>query len=253
MKKNVLILISTALVCSCTVKSPLPMGGMIDSCNIGVVPECVYQVADHPDDARYSCMLNDSINSLSVWELTRCAEDVSSEGYGLLVVKEGVASTFAKIRHGRNPRAFYDAEKGELWIIGSEMEGTGVNVERPYLLRFSPNGDAFLAASIAPYEVQEALVDKLGYSIDGNKVSIYHGNNRLCTVENTIMDYGAIHGVWVGEQLEYDISEDGLTVYVTPGVEYEDCDVPFYDDMPTFSSRVSLTEDGFTLSKIVKR
>jgi hypothetical protein len=129
------------------------------------------------------------------------------------------------------------------------MEGTGVNVERPYLLRFDDNGYASIANSIDPYEMQQALCKVLTYSINGEEITFYAEGKPLTTVTNTVKDMGGFmdDAIYVGEQISYGI-EGPITVHVTPGVNFVVGKVLHYDDMPTFSATVTLEENGPKLS-----
>ena len=207
----------------------------------------------HVLDDNFENILNDSVTKVSVWSLLRGVEDQSSEGFGIVVVNQGYATAFPAIRHGNNPHTQYDTVTGNLWLTGGVMEGTGVLVERPYLIRFHEKGNAYIAATIDPYEMQEALCKELSYSVDGEKITLYHGDQELTTVTNTIMDMGGFDddAVWIGEQLTYDFSGNGLYVQAVPGVKYVTGKVLHYEDMLTISARVTLSDGGgFTLSEL---
>ena len=148
------------------------------------------------------------------------------------------------------PRARYDATTGDLWIVGSDIEGTGINVERPYLLRFDADGHAEIAGEIDPYEIQQALCKALTYSIDGQEITFYAEGKELAKATNTMKDMGGFmdDAIYIGEQIAYGI-EGPLTVHVTPGVNFVVGKVLHYDDMPTISATVIRTDDGnFKLS-----
>ena len=57
--------------------------------------------------------------------------------------------------------------------------------------------------------------------------------------------------MWIGEQLTYDVSGENIYVHVVPGVNFVTGKVLHYDDMPTISALVTLTDGGgFTLSDV---
>ena len=129
------------------------------------------------------------------------------------------------------------------------MEGTGVNVERPYLLRFDDDGYAHIVNSIDPYEMQEALRKVLTYSIDGQEITFFADGQEIAKATNTMEDMGGFmdDAIYIGEQIAYSI-EGPLTVHVTPGVNFVVGKVLHYDDMPTISATVTMTDSGLTLS-----
>ena len=50
--------------------------------------------------------------------------------------------------------------------------------------------------------------------------------------------------VWIGEQIQYDLSVDVPCLLVTPGVNFTTGLVLTYDDMPTLKATVTIGEDG---------
>ena len=204
-------------------------------------------------DDRYEQILGEREWNLAVWSLMRCSEEVSSEGLGVMVVKDGKATAFPDIRHGNQPSARYDAAKQLLWLACGDMEGTGIYVERLYQLRFAEDGTACVSQSIDPYDVQQALHQRLGYSIDGQDISFYDGDHMLCCVTDTVSDMGGFDEdpIWIGEQLRYDVSGDEIRVLCTPGLKYVTGLVLNYDSMPTFAATLTFSPDGsFSLGNV---
>ena len=213
-------------------------------------PQAVRDLMKHINiDDRYETLMEDKKNEVSVWSLVKCSDEVSSEGYGIVIGKGNVKTSLPHMRHGRMPRAHYDAATGDLWILGSQVEGTGVNVERPYLVNFNDIGYASITNSIEPYEIQEAMCKVLTYSIDGQDITFYADGKPLTTVTNHIEDMGDFmdDAIYIGEQISYGI-EGPITVHVTPGVNFVTGKVLHYDDMPTISATVTMTESGPSLS-----
>ena len=235
-------------------KAQRPVNGTLEEAvKIGDYPVAVGDVMKQVNiDDRYETVMEDKTTGVSVYSLLKCSDEVSNEGYGMVVVKDNVKTALPQLRHGKMPRARYDAATGDLWILGGDMEGTGVNVERPYLLRFSDDGYASIVTSIDPYEMQQALCKVLTYSIDGQNITFYNEGKELITVTNHIEDMGEFmdDAIYIGEQIAYGI-EGPLTVQVTPGVNFVTGKVLLYDDMPTIIATVTLNDDGsFTLSDI---
>ena len=225
-------------------------GTMEEAVAPGDAPQAVYDLMKQVNlDDRYETVMDDKTTGVAVYSLLNCGDTVSSEGYGIVVGKGDVKTALPQLRHGRMPRARYDASTGDLWILGSDMEGTGVNVERPYLLRFDDDSYAHIVNSIDPYEMQEALCKALTYSINGQEITFYAEEKELAKATNTMGDMGGFmdDAIYIGEQIAYSI-EGPLTVHVTPGVNFVVGKVLHYDDMPTISATVTMTDSGLTLS-----
>ena len=50
--------------------------------------------------------------------------------------------------------------------------------------------------------------------------------------------------LWIGEQIEYDLSGDTPRLLITPGVKFTTGLVLTYDDMPTLSAPISIDGEG---------
>ena len=221
-------------------------GTMEEASQIGEAPQAVVDLMKQVTiDDRYETVMEDKAGGVAVYSLLKCSDSISSEGYGMVVAKGDVKTALPQLRHGRMPRARYDAATGDLWILGSDMEGTGVNVERPYLLRWDDDGYASIVTSINPYEMQQALCKALTYSIDGREITFYAEGKELAKATNTMEDMGGFmeDAIYIGEQIAYGI-EGPLTVQVTPGVNFVVGKVLHYDDMPTIGATVTLNDDG---------
>ena len=253
----VLLTVSAAVAVSCKGKKveTKPVKGVLEEpVKEGAASEMVNATLDrHVLDSNFENLLLDTVNKVAVWSLVRCDSATSSEGFGMVVAKGGMATILANLRHGNTPTARYDAVNDCLWLTGVSMEGTGVHVERLYLIKFPENGPATIAATIDPYEMQQALCDQLKYSVKGEKITLYCGDQEPVTVINTVKDMGDFYddALWFGEQLSYDISGENVYVRATPGVSFVTGKVLHYDDMPTISAKVTLNADGsFTLSDV---
>jgi hypothetical protein len=223
-------------------------GTMEEAVALGEAPQAVVDLMKHVNiDDRYEMLMEENLTGVSVkvWSLLKCSDEVSSEGYGIVVGKGDVKTALPEIRHGRMPRARYDTSTTELWIVGSDMEGTGVDVERLYELLFDGDGYASIMASIDPYEMQQALCKALTYSINGQEITFYAEGKELAKATNTMEDMGGFmeDAIYIGEQIAYGI-EGPLTVQVTPGVNFVVGKVLHYDDMPTIGATVTLNDDG---------
>lgn len=222
----------------------------------GAAPETVNATLDrHVLDSNFENILNDTANKVAVWSLVRCDSVTSSEGFGIVVAKGGMATILSNFRHGNAPQAKYDAANDCLWLTGVSMEGTGVHVERLCQVKFREDGPAYIAATIDPYEMQQKLSDELKYSVKKDKITLYCGDKEPVTVTNTVKDMGDFYddAVWLGEQIHYNINGGGENLFVlaTPGVNFVTGKVLHYDDMPTVSAKVTLNADGsFSLSNL---
>ena len=252
----IVMLVAGTVAVSCKKKAELkPVKGVLEEAvREGTAPEQVSATMErHILDKNFEMTLNDTVNQVHVWSLMSCDSVTSSEGFGIVVAKEGRATIFTDIRHGSNPSARYNAATGELWLTGASIEGTGVHVERFYVIRFPEDGPAYLAATIDPYEMQEAFCNELKYSTKKEVITLYNGEQELTKVTNTVKDMGGFDDetVWLGEQISYDISGDQLHVNVIPGVNFITGKVLHYDDMPTVTALVTLTDGGgFSISNI---
>lgn len=236
------------MMTGCKGNAQRPVNGtMEEAVAPGEAPEAVMDVMKHVSiDERYETLMEDKTTGVSVYSLLNCGDTMSSEGYGIVVGKGEVKTALPQLRHGRMPRARYDAATGDLWILGSDMEGTGVNVERPYLLRFGDDGYASIVNSIDPYEMQQALCKALTYSIKGQEITFYAEGKELAKATNKMEDMGEFmdDAIYIGEQISYSI-EGPLTVHVTPGVNFVVGKILHYEDMPTISATVTLMDDAF--------
>ena len=250
MKKWLMVAAVVALcgmMTGCKGNAQRPVNGTLDNAfEIGNYPQAVADVMKQVNiDDRFETIMEDKTTGVSVWSLMKCSDEVSSENYGMVVAKGDVKTALPQLRHGNMPRARYDAATGDLWILGSDMEGTGVNVERPYLLHFGDDGHADIVYSVDPYDIQKAICEALTYSIKGQDITFYAFGKELATVTNKIEDMGEFmdDAIYIGEQISYSI-EGPLTVHVTPGVNFVTGKILHYDDMPTISATVNVNDDG---------
>jgi hypothetical protein len=126
-------------------------------------------------------------------------------------------------------------------------------VERLYQLQINDDGSANIVQSIDPYDMQQALLQRLGYTIDGQSVTFYDENRPLCCVTDTVSDMGGFdeEPVWIGEQLSYDLSGEPIRVLCMPGLKYVTGLVLNYDVMPTIEADVEMSqESSFAISNL---
>ena len=108
---------------------------------------------------------------------------------------------------------------------------------------------AYVAGTIEPYDMQQALCQRLCYSIDGEQVTLYDGHRLIATATNTVSDMGGFDDeqpLWIGEQLAFDLSGNAPVLLVTPGVKFNTGLVLLYDDMPTLRATLSISDEGMT-------
>ena len=204
---------------------------------------------------KYHChdLLSDLENDIYVSSIDK-VDLTSTEGYGINVTKAAISTTFPNIRNTRAPQAKYNASTGDLWLTSSAMEGTGVRVEWLHQIRFGDNDLAYVKTEVNPYGVQQELLQRLGYSIKGDTISLYDKDKLLATVTNSVKDMGGFdkeQPLWIGEQLYYDVSSGEPKVIFTPGVKFTTGLVLIYDDMPELSASITIDENGlFTIHDI---
>lgn len=205
---------------------------------------------------KYHCheLMNDSVNEVYVASIDEM-DEISTVGYGIQVTKGAMSTTFPNIRNSRELQATYNAKTGDLWLTSSAMEGTGIRVEWLYQIRFGENELAYVKTEVNPYGVQQELLQRLAYAIEGETITLYDGDKLLATVTNTVKDMGGFDDeqpLWIGEQLYYDVSGDEPKVIFTPGVKFITGLVLTYDDMPELSAPITIDENGlFTIHEIV--
>lgn len=227
-----------------TLEGPVPSDMMPDPVQQAFVKAVKYHSHD---------LLDDTANDIYVSGIDEI-DQASSEGYGITVTKGAMSTTFPSIRHTREPQAKYNARTGDLWFTSPAMEGTGVRVEWLHQIRFGDNDLAYVKTTVNPYSIQQVLLERLGYKIKGETISLYDGDKLLATVTNSVKDMGAFDDdqpLWIGEQLYYDLSNADPQVVFTPGVKFSSGFVLAYDDMPELSAPFTIDENGlFTLHEI---
>ena len=228
-------------------------GTMEEPLQSDTMPDNVQQALDGAQWYHCHDLMNDTVNKLCVSSLDE-VDETSTEGYGINVSKGAISTTFPNIRNTREPQARYNAATGDLWLTSSAMEGTGVRVEWLHQIRLGDNELAYVKTEVNPYGVQQELLQRLRYSIEGETISLYDGDKLLAAVTNTVKDMGrfdAEQPLWIGEQLYYDVSGDVPQVIFTPGVKFTTGLVLTYDDMPALSAPITIDENGlFTLHEI---
>jgi hypothetical protein len=227
-----------------TMEEPLPSDMMPDSVQQATAKAVKYHCHE---------LMNDTVNEVYVSSIDEM-DEISTEGYGIQVTKGAMSTTFPNIRHTREPQAMYNAKTGDLWLTSSAMEGTGIRVEWLHQIRFGENELAYVKTEVNPYGVQQELLQRLAYAIEGETITLYDGDKLLATVLNTVEDMGSFDDdqpLWIGEQLYYDVSGAQPKVIFIPGVKFTTGLVLTYDDMPKLSAPISIDENGkFTIHKI---
>jgi hypothetical protein len=191
-------------------------------------------------------IMSDTANNISVEAIAE-ADMTPTEGYGIVVVKGATSTTFPNLRNARQPMANYDPETGILWLTSSAMEGTGIAVERLYQICFDEEDKAYIAHTVEPYDIQQSLLERLGYGIEGQQIMLYDGEREIASATNTVTDMGGFDDeqpVWIGEQIQYDLDGETPQLLVTPGIKYTTGLVLTYDDMPTLTAPITINEDG---------
>ena len=252
---TIVILAITLMMAGCktaSVKKQMT-GTMEEPVPSDIMPDNVQQAL--AKGMKYHChdLLSDPEKDIYVSSIDE-VDMTSMEGYGINVTKAAISTTFPNIRNTRAPQAKYNASTGDLWLTSSAMEGTGIRVEWLHQIRFGDNDLAYVKTEVNPYGVQQELLQRLGYSINGESISLYDRDKLLATVTNSVKDMGGFYSeqpLWIGEQLYYDVSSGEPRVIFTPGVKYTTGLVLIYDDMPELSAPITIDENGlFTIHNI---
>ena len=241
------------LFCSCKSSSkatetsyPLVAGTLEAPLNPDSAPAKVMEAMERAERYHNYEIMSDTAHELCV-EAIGEVDSTSTEGYGIVVEKGAASTSFLNLSNARQPKARYDAKTGTLWFANSAMWGTGVQVERLYLMRFDKNNKAHIVYTIDPYDIQQQVCQRLGYSIEGEQVTLYDSGREIAQAKNTITDMGGFDSeqpLWIGEQIQYDLSGDTPRLLITPGVKFTTGLVLTYDDMPTLSAPLTISEDG---------
>ena len=225
---------------------PHPAGTLDGPLEVGSAPLKVKDALKRAERFHTYEIMSDTLHSISVEAIAEI-DTTSTEGYGIVVVKDAVSTTFLNLCNARQPIARFDDKSNTLWLTSSAMWGTGVQVDRLYKIGFKDDGTAYIAFEVDPYDIQEQLCGRLGYAIEGENLTIYDGKREIAHATNTVADMGGFDSetpLWIGEQIQYDLSGDFPEVLVTPGVSFTTGLVLTYDDMPTLKAILTFGEDG---------
>ena len=191
-------------------------------------------------------IMSDTAHAICVEAIAE-ADATSTEGYGIIVGKGSASATFPGFRNSREPKAKYDGKTNTLWLSCSAIEGTGVQVDWLYLICFDENDKAYIAQTVNPFDLQQQLCRRLNYLIEGEQVTLYDGGREIARATNTVTDMGGFDSeqpLWVGEQIQYDLSGEIPRLLVTPGIKFTTGLVLTYDDIPTLVAPLTINSDG---------
>ena len=221
--------------CTITSVTTMPMAGVLEQpMQPDSVPANVKKAMDNAVKFHSQEIMSDSTTGIAVFSIGEI-DQTPSEGFGIMVTKGAVTTNFLNIHNSREPQARYNAKTGDLWLTAVAMSGTGVRVEWLYQIRFQDDGKAYIKTEVNPYDVQKKLLRRMGYTIDGENVTLYDEDRVLTTVTNTVTDMGGFDEekpLWIGEQLYYDLSGEEPRVVFVPGVKFTTGLALTYDDMP---------------------
>ena len=257
MKKNI-VMTAAILVCgacvllsACKGSDTTPVSGTLEGpLTDDSIPASTLKTIESATRFHTHDIMSDTVSNISVCSIDEVdvpSGQTTTDGYGIVVTKNATSTNFLRISHAREPEACYDATSGNLWLTTCAMWGTGVQVECLRLIRFHENDSAYIAATVNPYDVQQALCQRLGYHIDGQQLTLYDGRREIATNTNTITDMGGFDDeqpLWIGEQIQYDLSGDRPRLLITPGVKFTTGLVLIDDDMPTLAAPITLDDNG---------
>jgi hypothetical protein len=244
----ILITCGMGMLSSCNEGTELlEVNGVLEEPVVNKMPEQLEKafaksVKVHPFE-----IMNDTANNVNVSGISELDGGLSTEGFGIMITRNDISTSFTDIRNSRQPKAFYDASANALWLTSCVMEGTGTNVEQLYKIQFGSNDIANIADTIEPYKMQQKISEHLKYSVEGDKITFYIDEKEITSATNTVKDMGGLDDeqpIWIGEQISYDLNNGNPRVCFTPGVKFVTGLVLTYDDMPTLSASIQLAEDG---------
>ena len=248
------------LFCSCKSSSkaseasyPLVAGTLEEAVKPDSAPARILEAMEKAERYHNYEIMSDTAHDLCVEAIDE-VDSTPTEGYGIVVEKGAASTSFLNLGNARLPKSRYDAKTGTLWFANCAMWGTGVQVERLYLMRFDKNNKAHIVCTIDPYDIQQQVCQRLGYSIEGEQVTLYDSGREIANVNfnwndnaNIVSDMGGFDSeqpLWIGEQIEYDLSGDTPRLLITPGVKFTTGLVLTYGNMPTLSAPISIDGDG---------
>ena len=128
MKKKKQWLMAAAVVALCGTmmtgckdkgSAQLPVNGtMEEALAQGDAPQAVVDLMKRVNiDDRYETVMEDKTTGVAIYSLLKCADTISSEGYGMVIAKGDVKTAMPQMLHGRMPRARYDATTGKTIFI----------------------------------------------------------------------------------------------------------------------------------------
>lgn len=218
-------------------------------------PSAVLEAMERAERYHQYEIMSDTANSISVEAIAE-ADTIQTEGYGIVVVKGATSTTFPNLRNTRSPMAAYDKQRAILWLSCSAIEGTGIHVDWLHQIRFNDGDEAYIAHTLNPYDLQQQLCQRLGYTIDGQDITLWDDTNKIVTVTNTVTNMGGFDDelpVWIGEQITYDLTGPEPHLLITPGVKYVTGLVLTYDDLPTLAAPLAIADDGtVSIGKLVE-
>lgn len=230
--------------CNKDVELKSPNGTMDEPLTEDTLPDHVKKAMGNALKYHEFELFSDTANNVSVSGIGEAGQQ-STEGFGIVVVKNAVSTTFPDIRNTPQPKAFYDKANDELWLSTSAMEGTNVQVERLYQFRFTKDSAA-IVTTIDPYDIQLAFCHLLQYTTEGENITLYVDSKPVTTVTNTITDMGGFDddAIWIGENITYDFIGGQPRVCVTPGLKFVTGLVLHYEDMPTITGTIEKDDNG---------
>ena len=225
---------------------PLVAGTLEEAVKSDSAPARILEAMEKAERFHSYEIMSDTLHSVCV-EAIGEVDSTPTEGYGIVVEKGTSSTTFHNLSNARQPKARYDTKTGTLWFANCAMWGTGVQVERLYQIHFDKGDKAHIANTIDPYDIQQQLCQRLGYSIEGEQVTLYDSGREIARATNTITDMGGFDSeqpLWIGEHIQYDLSGNAPLMLITPGVKFTTGLVLTYDDMPTLAAPLAISKDG---------
>ncbi len=238
-------------LCACTdYKTEIrPISGTLDGpLGPDSAPAWIQETIERAERFYNYEIMSDTAHAICVEAIAE-ADTTSTEQYGIIVEKGATSTTFPNLCNARCPSARYDEKTNTLWLACSAVWGTGVQTDRLYQMGFDNNDKAYIARVVDPYDLQQHLCRRLGYRIEGEEITLYDGEREIARATNTVTDMGGFDEdapLWIGEQLQYDLSGDAPCLLVTPGVKFTTGLVLIYDDMPTLRVPLAIRKNTNT-------
>lgn len=215
-----------------------------------ILPEAVLQEmkSPNPGSPSYECVLQDSENDVTVWNLMRIPGTEDHSYSGIAIRKGGVITGLPYVVHGYFSSARFDSKTGILWYSGTGASGTGIHKEELYRIEFDASEAARVTCHIEPIPIQERFIKGLTYTVRDSVITLWKDDAPLFETNAMVEGLGEYdrEAVWIGDQIRYDISGTTPSAILSPGVRFVSGPVLSYEGMPDLRAELDIKPDSWS-------